>query len=160
MQKMMKQLLALVLCAALMLGCTVMAGATEAPAPAGSITVVRDVMAMGEAITGLNVTFAGPVESLDGAKITATYTVAATETEPEHEAEAPREIVDAVLAEDGLSAVFTLVPGTMMDGWTNNYSGYKVEIGDLVIDNVEGDISPDVDQFEAKTYTTPEHSYS
>lgn len=160
MQKMMKQLLALVLCAALMLGCTVMAGAAEAPAPAGSITVVRDVMAMGEAITGLNVTFAGPVESLDGAKITATYTVAATETEPEHEAEAPREIVDAVLAEDGLSAVFTLVPGTMMDGWTNNYSGYKVEIGDLVIDNVEGDISPDVDQFEAKTYTTPEHSYS
>ena len=120
MQKMMKQLLALVLCAALMLGCTVMAGSTEAPAPAGSITVVRDVMAMGEAITGLNVTFAGPVESLDGAKFTATYTVAATDTEPEHEAEAPREIVDAVLAEDGLSAVFTLVPGTMMDGWTNN----------------------------------------
>ena len=116
MQKMMKQLLALVLCAALMLGCTVMAGATEAPAPAGSITVVRDVMAMGEAITGLNVTFAGPVESLDGAKITATYTVAATETEPEHEAEAPREIVDEVLAEDGLSAVFHF-GSRHHDGW-------------------------------------------
>lgn len=168
MQKMMKQLLALVLCAALMLGCAVLASASDvepdapgtAPEPVDSITVVRDVRAMGETITGLNVTFAQPVESLEGAKITATYTVAATETEPEHEATVEREIVDAVLAEDGMSAAFTMVPGAMIDGWQNSYTGYKVEIGDLTIDNVVGDISPDVDQFVAKTYTTPEHSYS
>ena len=72
MQKMMKQLLALVLCAALMLGCAVLASASDvepdapgtAPEPVDSITVVRDVRAMGETITGLNVTFAQPVESL------------------------------------------------------------------------------------------------
>ncbi len=183
MQKKLKQLLALVLCAALMLGCVVTASAVDpddaptdsAPAdspdeapddttpdtdgePAASITVVKDVRAQGEVVSGLQVTFAEKVESLEGAKVTVTYTVAATEETPEHEESQEREITDSTLAEDGMSAEFQLAVGDFMDPWNKPaYTGYKVEIGELVIDNVTADVSPDVDQFEAVTYKTPEY---
>ena len=63
MRKMLKQLLALTLCMALMLGCVVTANAADldgsdsdsAPA-AGSITVVKDVTDIGEKIGSVKVT--------------------------------------------------------------------------------------------------------
>ncbi len=126
-----------------------------------SLVAIQDVRAQGEVVSAIKANFATPVDAdaLKDAKISVTYTVDATETEPEKEETVEREITSAVLAQDGLSATFNLAIPTFMDAWKNNTEGYKVEIGDIVIENTAYAISPDVDKFVAKTYTTPEYTW-
>lgn len=126
-----------------------------------NLVMIQDVRAQGEVVSAVKANFAAPVDAdaLKDAKISVTYTVAATETVPEHQETAEREITSAVLSQDGLSATFSLTIPTFMDAWKNNTEGYKVEIGDIVIEDTAYAVSPDVDKFVAKTYTTPEYTW-
>ena len=125
--------------------------------PADTLTIIRDVKAFGEIVDGLQVDFVEPFEgSLEGAKVTVTVA-----DKDGVEQEYPRTVVNATLADDKMSATLELEEGGFStDPWNSvGYLGYKVEIGDKVITQIAGDISPDVDQFNAVTYTTPEYEF-
>lgn len=152
MKNKLKQVLAMAMCFALFMSFAVPAMAQEEKAE-DTITVVRNVTTYGEIIDCIRVNFGTKIDSIDDAKVFALFN--------ENETEYEREIVSATLSEDGMSAEFNLVPGgAFLDPFNHtDYSGYRVEVGGRVIDKVVADISPDVEKFEAVTYSTPEYTY-